>query len=329
MIKKMLLALLAAFTVSCVSMDEEANVPKITEKMTVKEIVDIGIKAGGEPFTEAKKALKKRNAHTEAHAITTDRLLSGPKDHQEAWRLVQLFLATSRVFVSPKVVETLLTSQDTFMRRLGWKIAASRPSDLVAVVLERHLTRVVLDGEEESLLLPEMALAAKANKLKSTYSLLRLGLMKKGGVEFVEAMNLLNPERSPQDFMDYLGLATIEDLRQMNQKTVDLATCLSILKILVDKGVPFGHPKFEHLFLYSVSRNGALSELASAVLEKFMPQNRGQLAFTLARLPVWVQLAYVESTRDRMNANIGLFLHELKVATAHKEVIEEIIALRR
>ena len=320
---------LVALITSCVSMKAEEEIPVITGDMTIKQVVEIGVRYGNETFSRAKEAIKKRRAHKEAHAIVSDMLLGKVGDHQEMWRLVNLFQASSGLLISPKVVEKLISSEEMFVRQLGWRLASNRPSDLIATVLERHLTRAVLDGEEEALLLPEMALAAKANRLSATYSLLKMGLMKKGGVEFVEAMNHISPSRSSNDFMDYLALATIEDLRQMNQKTIDLQTCLAILKVLVEKGVPLGHPKFEHLFLYAVSRNAALAELASAALEKYMPLERGQLAFTLARLPVWVQLAYVESTRDRMNATIGLFLGELKIVTAHREVIEEIISMRR
>lgn len=314
---------------SCVSLDSEEERPVLGEKMSTKEVVDLGLKYGGEVFEEAKSILQKRNARDEVHALTTEVILSGKAKSQHLWRAVNLFQASSRALISPKVVDTLIRSENMLSKQMGWLLAANRPSDLITTVIQRYLTQTVMNGDEDSLLLPEMALAVKANRLSSAYSLLRMGLMNVGGVEFVDAMVELSPLQARVDFMDYLALATIEDLRQMNQKTVDLQSCISILRFFVEKEAPLGHPRFEHLFLYAVSRNTALAELSSSVLEKYMTDERDQLAYTLARLPVWVQLAYVEGTRDRMNANLGLFLGELKVVTAHKEVIEEIVSLRR
>ena len=52
------------------------------------------------------------------------------------------------------------------------------------------------------------------------------------------------------------------------------------------------------------------------------------MAMTLAGLPVWIQLAFVEGVRERLTPNIGVFLNQLQQVTAHKEVLEEISALK-
>lgn len=177
-------------------------------------------------------------------------------------------------------------------------------------------------------MLPQMAQAAQANKLTSIYTLLRRGLMMKGDSEFAKAMITFDPKKATNDFMDYLSLATVEDLRQLNQSTINLHTCLVIFRHFLNYPVSTSHPKYSHLFIYSVSRNQVLKEMANLVLERQLPQYREQMAFTLARLPVWIQVAYVEGIRENLNTNVNLFLAKLKTVTAHKEVLEEIDDLK-
>lgn len=325
---KFIFALLIFGAYGCVSFSESSKIPKLDESMSIKDLLEAGVVYGEPLYKEASQLVVKKQAVEQAHAITSEMILSGKYEGQQLWRLINYFQATSGKFISPKVFDRLVRSKDAFTRQLGWMLAANRPSDLIAVTIDRYLTRAVLDGEEKKVLVPEMALAVKANRLVGSYSLLKRGLMETGGAEFVDAMIQLNPVKSMYDFMDYLALATVEDLRQMNQKVVDMQTCVAILKIYLEKGIPIEHPKFEHMFLYAVSRNAALKDLASSALEKYMSQNRDQLAYTLARLPVWIQLAFIEGTRDRMNAVLGLFLSELRGVTAHKEVVDEINGLR-
>lgn len=317
------------FLMSCVGMDKDKPEEQITETMPLNDVIELGIAKGDPIYKQSLTFVKRHQKFQEAHALATDMILTRTNSSEEMWRLVNLYQATSTKFVSPKVVEFLINAKDTFNKQLGWLLAANRPSDLVAVVIDRTLTRAILDGEEGSLYLPEMALAVQNNRIDSAYSILKRGLLQVGGAEFVNAMIAINPGLARNDFMDYLSMATIEDLRQMNQKTVDLNTCVAILSFLGEKGVPLEHPRFDHLFLYAVSRNAALSELASLVLEKYMANQKDQLAYSLARLPVWIQLAFVEQTKEKMNAVIGLFLTELKGVTAHREVVEEIAALHR
>jgi hypothetical protein len=64
--------------------------------------------------------------------------------------------------------------------------------------------------------------------------------------------------------------------------------------------------------------------MAFAVLEKHIPENRLALAVLLARQPVPVQIAFIESSQRETTANLRLFLDELKEIAQQKEVIEEL-----
>ena len=328
-LKNLLWMFLLAGFVGCATIDHDDDPPTITTDTPTSEALELAVKYGGPQLAQFKKLIKKRNAKKEVNRLLTQKILEGKMDESQTWRAVRLYQASSSLYISPKVVSKLISSDKLFHRQLGWLLAAHRPSDLVAAVLERYMTRALVDGDEEELYLPELALAVKANRIRSVYSILRQGLMAKGGAEFVEAMTSFEPEKSVDHLMDYLALANIEDLRQMNQKTVDLKTCMAILRHFSEFRVPISHPRFEHLFFYVVSRNASLSDLARIALQKYMPKDRDQLAYTLSRLPVWIQVAFVEGTREQMNANIGLFLSELKGVTSHREVVEEINALRR
>ena len=77
-----------------------------------------------------------------------------------------------------------------------------------------------------------MANAVAANQLTDAYTLIREGLMQQGGEEFVNAMIALNPKRASWDFLDYLAQASAEELRQLTLSSVDLFSCVAILKHL-------------------------------------------------------------------------------------------------
>ena len=142
--------------------------------------------------------------------------------------------------------------------------------------------------------------------------------------EFAKTMIKLNPEKARFDFMDYLGRATIEDLRQLNQKTVDLHATLVILNFYKSNDIPLFHPKVGSLFLFSISRNRALAEVATEVLEKETGRYSFELALILARLPQWIQVAFVESQKGEQSTKVGVLLGHLREITPSKQVIEEI-----
>lgn len=313
----------------CISMgNDKEEIPPITAETDIKDVVNIGINYQ-ESYDLAKSEIKKRQAKPVVSGYTSQLITEKDFTSQRMWRLINLYQWSTPGLVSPKIVDYLIRHKDSFTRQLGWLLAANRPSDIIAVTIERYISQAIYNNNEENILYPEMAMAAKENNLTGVYSILVNGLMTKGSSEFADAMIALNPQKAKYDTINYLAQATVEDLRQMNQKTVDMHTCIKILTFLNEYGVPLEHPRFEHLFLYAVSRNPAFAELASSVLKNYIKSSRDHLAYTLARLPVWIQVAFVESTREKMNANIGLFLSELKQVTAHQEVIEEINSIKR
>lgn len=304
--------------------------PKLTEKTPLPEIASAAAKFGGQTLEDGKKIVIQRKEQSAAIAWAESQL----KDDIENGDPVLIanvmnFYIAMHPQVPIKLVESMVTAQRPIVRQMGWKLASQKPSREMAAFIEGFLTQVVWKNNEESVLLPEMAEAVQTNRVKSVYTLLRQGLMQDGSEPFARAMITLDPDRASSDFFDYLAKATIEDLRQLNQKSINSLTCFIILNHFSTHGVDLDHPKFEMLFFYAVSRNQALAQLANSVLEKQMAFTRENLAYTLARLPIWLQMAYVEGARANPNPNVGLFLGDLKKLTAHKEVVEEIDAVTR
>jgi len=173
-------------------------------------------------------------------------------------------------------------------------------------------------------LIPGTARAIMANKLTKSYTVVRQGLLMKGHEAFAEAMISLNPKAASSDFLDYLALAPPEELRQLTLSSVNLYTCMVILQHLAKVQAPISHPRIENLFFYSVSRANGLAELAQSAIERYLPRNKEHLAYNLTKLPVWVQIAYLENARRRMNPKVGILLAELKKVSSQRDVIEEI-----
>src|SRR5690606_4760486 len=135
--------------------------------------------------------------------------------------------------------------------------------------------------------------------------------------------------QASEDFLTYLALAPAEELRQLTLSSVNLYSCMIILKHMTYAPPSVANADFRHLFNYAVSRNNALAELAHAVLENYVPEHTDYLAQLLARQPVWVQMAYLENARRRMTPKVGLLLSELKKVSAQDDVISEIDEIRR
>ena len=84
------------------------------------------------------------------------------------------------------------------------------------------------------------------------------------------------------------------------------------------------HEQIEMLFYYSISRNPGLSDIASSLIETLSVKNQSAMALTLARMPVWAQVAFIENTRRNLTAARRVFLGELKRVTAQREIIDEL-----
>ena len=165
--------------------------------------------------------------------------------------------------------------------------------------------------------------------MRGVYTLLREGLMKTGADDFAISMLSLNAESAALDFIDYLSKTDLEDLRQINQKNINIYSCLVILRFLNSYPLPVEHPDIGIIFQYAVSRNTGLNEMARSVLDRQIPRFKDELAFSLARQSSSVQLAFVEGSRHQQSSNVRVLLDELREITAYKEVVEEIAALSR
>ncbi|RYZ89071.1 MAG: hypothetical protein EOP04_07840 [Proteobacteria bacterium] len=210
------------------------------------------------------------------------------------------------------------------VRKVGWRMAAARPSAEIASVIDGVLNNALSQGREDEMLDPDMARALQENNMKSAYTFLSRGLQRQGAPEYASAMLALDAKEATPAFLTYLMRADLEDLRQLNQKSVNVYTCTVIFRFLIENPLPISHPGVASIFLFAVSRNRGLADMANAVLEKQIPENRASFAIILARLPVPVQVAFIENSQREMTANLRLLLQDLKEVAQNKEVIEEL-----
>jgi hypothetical protein len=203
-------------------------------------------------------------------------------------------------------------------------MAAAMPSRSLARAIDQELGRAIVDNDEATVLIPQMAVAVESNRVRAAYTLLRQGLMTTGQESFAVAMANLDGRRASSDFIDYLAQAPAEELRQLTQNSVNVYTCLIILKHLQSRPAPVSHPGLETLIYYSVSRNNALADLAQVAVEAYLPRDRAQIAIMMARLPQWTQIAFIESVRRRKSPAVTLLLGELKKISSSRDVVEEV-----
>ncbi|MBI2603097.1 MAG: hypothetical protein HYW48_08575 [Deltaproteobacteria bacterium] len=314
----------------CVSLTkEERKAPKVTETMPLPEAIAVGIEFGGRTLDDVKKLIKKTKQWDKAEELTF-RLI---KNHKSDWPTVSLVNAMNLYQLSPSrrsfvVFKDLVRSDRIIERQLAWQLAASQPSEKMAIEIDEILTDAVLQNELSEHLLPRMADAVANNGLKDSYTIVREGLFTNGDSAFAKAMLTLAPQKASEDFMGYLAKAPIEELRQMNVQSVDVFTCTLILQHFLANPPPMSDPRLEVLFLYSISRNNGLAEMARDVLEALMPRHGEHLAYVLAQLPTWMQLAFIEKANMRLTPVVSLFLDELKRASPHPDVSDEIQSVK-
>ena len=325
--------LMTVSLMSCETVGEKEppTAPNITHDLPLKEAISAGVQFGGQTMTDVKRLITRRNEWPAAVKILESKI-PAMMSTLENGQLVNAahFYQAAPVSANPDLFKSLVGSARPLARDMGWQIAATMPSKAIAAAIDRELSRAVANDDEKAVLVPLMAEAVKANRLASSYTLLREGLMETGHESFAEAMADLQPAIASNDFMDYLAKAPVEELRQMTLKSVNLYSCMVSLRHMLTRPVSLAHPNAEYLFLYSVSRNSGLSDMANAVIENnYIVNQRPQFALILARMPVWVQLAYVENARRRQVPAVAVFLNELKKVASQQEVIEEIDEYRR
>jgi hypothetical protein len=303
--------------------------PKITETTPLNEALEAAIDHGGDTLAEVKRLVKRRGEGEKAVKLVVPAIHDGMMEYEPHQLLNAGNLLSSLPGPLPRTTfKELIASTRPLARQLGWQLAATKPGAEIARTVDEELTRAVRDNDLDSVMLPQMANAVRANKLKSAYTLVRRGLLEKGDEEFAHAMFEVNPAKASDDALRYLALAPAEELRQLTLSSVNLYTVVAILRKYQTRPPGIAAPGFESLVVYAVSRNTALAELAQNVLETYVPQRTEVLASAVAKQPAWVQVAYLENARQKMNPKLGLILSELKKVTSEDDVVREIDEIR-
>jgi hypothetical protein len=310
----------------CRTLNQQADEkPEITRDMPIEDAYGLAVQYGGDILKETKDLARDRQQLAEVQKLASaDLLLRNETLSAPALTHVAHLYRVSSPRLDPQLFLKLMNSRQDAVRRIALRLAAVKPSTEVAQALEGYLSDALARGRDDEVLSSDLAVAIQENGLKSAYTFLVRGLMVEGLPEYANAMLALDPGRAAVPFLDYLGKADLEDLRQLNQKSVNVYTCTVIFRFLLDNPLPINHPSMPALFTFAVSRNRALAEMANAVLEKHIPEHRLALALMLARTPVQVQVAFVENTQKEMTAHLRLLLNELKELTQQKEVLEEL-----
>lgn len=324
-----LMTLILACSVSCVSMEDKDLPPELTHKSTIKELLNGSLDFGGKVLKQTKKIVTETNRWPQMATELRLYLKQNLRLENKAniLRAAHLYQASVPA-LEPEVLRLFTRHHSSEIAVIGWQLAAIRPSSAVKRFIEEEVSYFVIRNWESKLLIPTFAMAVQENEVKSVYSLLQLGLDQSGNDEFAKAMVFLDPERSSAPFMDYLGKATIEDLRQINQSSINVYTCLVILRHFAFNPIPLGHPNVSHLFMYAVSRNTGLSEMARDVIESQLPEFKEQMVHALASLPMEVQISFVEGTRRQPSSNFRILMSQLKLSTRYHQVVEEIDAIK-
>jgi hypothetical protein len=307
------------------SADASTRPRQVNKTMSTEQAIEVAINVGGESIDDARRLVTQRKQWASAHRVLEAGIEDGiiKYDNIRLANSVALY-QTSPLPASVRLLQALTGSGRPIARQLGWQMAAAMPSRTIAAAIDQELGRAVSEGDEASVLLPQMAVAVQANKLKSAYTLVRQGLMQTGQEAFALAMANLDPRRASSDFLDYLSLASPEELRQLTQNSVNVYTCLIALKHIASYPAPLSNPNSEHLIFYAVSRNNALADQAQQAIEAYLPKDRVQIAIMMSRTPQWVQVAFIESSRRRKTPTVTLLLGELKKISSSNDVVEEV-----
>jgi hypothetical protein len=325
------LAILCLVT-ACASINGEKNVeqpPKIHSGMPVDEIISSAVTFGGQTLEDSAKVLKKQNLLAKASLLVQLKIIDQYRD----WAGPQLINAVKLYqLTTPKdpteIFRLLINSERKIAIELALQIASEFPSAMMAKALDTRLTVAIEEDELYDFLLPQLAIAITRNNMKGSYSILKLGLFQTNHDSFVLAMTSIDPQQASIDFLDYISQVPVEELRQLALVTLDVFSCIGALKHLIQTPPPVSHPKFDHLFLFAMSRNTAFAELSRNVILTYLPRHSKLLARRFSQLPNWIQVAYIEGSRERLNPTMGLFLQDLRRLSAQKEIVEEIDSIK-
>lgn len=288
------------------------------------------IEGDGLVFVKVSKEVAKKKQYKQANRLARKYLLEhgDELDKISATRALHFYRVKNKR-VDLNLIKFLSQKSNVTARRAGFRLASDYPSPKVKRFIESYVSLALIQNIEKQLYLEEVADAILANRSKDLYTFLREGLLSTGERAFAEAMAKMNPAGASDGFLQYLNLATLDDLRQLNQKTIKLDTAIYILAHLSRYLPDHDSDLVNHLYFYAVSRNTALRELAVPVLEKLMIVDDIAMAERLSRLPLEVQVAFVEQQRTNSSPVIGVFFSKLKTVTPHREVIQDINGRKR
>jgi len=321
------------FLTACATLggkEESTEPPEIYGNMQLDQAVNAAIDFGDPTLKAVKKLIKRRNVWPETSKVVFNRI-SKDTDSLKPNQMINamhLYMSWPQ-YGQIELFEKMVRDDRPLVRQLGWQLASIVRNKNMAKSIQNLLERAVVNNNFERILVPEMATTLARHKMVESYTLVRTGLFKTNEEEFATAMIALNPERASEDFMDYLAQPDAEELRQMTMSTINVYAALIALKHMRVMPPSVSHQNLGHLFLYAISRNPALVELATDVIQDYIPASTDQMAFQLSQFEGWIQMAFVEGARRRMTPQLGLILSELKFVTSQRDVIDEIAMMRR
>jgi hypothetical protein len=293
--------------------------------MSLEDALQAGIDFGGDTAKNVRKLVAKRKQWPMAEKILYQAVQEGIIKYENTQLINAVMLYISGPVKPQEALFTqMISSGRPLARQLAWQMAAALPGKAMRTAMEREINRALFDDEEKELLIPAMARAIQANRMTSAYSVARQGLMTTHSEAFASAMATLNPEQATNDFLDYLSQCPPEELRQMTVTSVNIFAATIALNHMIKYQPNIAHEQIESIFYYAISRNPGLSDIAAGLIESMMVKNQSAMAVTLARMPVWAQIAFIENSRRNLTASKRVFLGELKRVTAQREVVDEL-----
>ena len=299
--------------------------PTITQTMPLDEALEAAIHFGGDTARQVRKVVAKRKEWPAAEKYLVQAIQDGviKYENQDLANAVMLYVS-GPVKPSAALFKKMVGSGRPVARGLGWQMAGALPGKVMSQAMEQELSRALVEGDESDILIPQMAQAAQSNRLVSAYTMVRQGLMRTGYEDFATALSVLDPERASDDFMEYLAMCPPEELRQMTVTSINIISANVALSHFQKHPPRISHPQIENLFYFAISRNPALGELGGAVTDMLASMHRKQMAVVLSRMPVWAQIAYIESARRNLSQTRRTLLSELRAVTPQAEVAEEL-----
>jgi hypothetical protein len=304
---------------------QEVKAPVIERDMPLDDALKAAIDFGGETARDVRKLIVRRKQWPLAEKALYQAIQDGiiKYENTQLTNAVRLYIS-GPVKPQEALFTQLVSSGRPLARQLGWQMAGALPGKVMRTAIDRELNRALQDDDEDVVLIPEMAVAVRANGMTTAYSLVRRGLMTKNSEEFAAAMAALSPEQASRDFLEYMALCPPEELRQMNISSIDMFAATTVLNHMIKYPPNASEAGIEVLFSFAISRNTVFSDLAMTLIEKLSQKSSTTLALSLARMPVWTQVAFIEGVRRNMTGSKRIFLGELRKMTAEAEVVDEL-----